>query len=200
MKVKICGITNKQNAIEVAKCGVDALGFVFYQQSKRYVTAEQLNWIKQLPSFTATVALFVNAEKDYINSIIKKLPIDILQFHGVETSDFCEQFNKRYIKAVPMQKLDKLQTLEYINSYNNCSAFLLDNFGKADIGGTGETFNWENIPETDSNIILAGGINKANIKCLLNKNNPYAIDLSSSIEISPGIKSIEKLRAILEQI
>ncbi len=204
-KIKICGITREQDAIDAISFGVDALGFVFYDKSKRFVSPEKISWIKNLPENIKKVGLFVNPEKDYLNLIMNELPIDILQFHGNESHIFCKRqstlFKKCYIKAVPMQSLNETQAIDYINNYPTSSGFLFDNYGKDEIGGSGQKFNWNNMPQTkNKRIILAGGLTVSNISSAIKQIKPYAVDISSGVEVSAGIKSKQKMKDFIEQV
>lgn len=205
-KIKICGITREQDALAIAELGVDALGFVFYEKSKRAVTVEQLGWLKKIPSFIQTVGLFVNPDKDFVKAVYQQLAIDLLQFHGDESPEFCEQFNQRYIKAVPMQKLNKDTVIDYMLAYPNAAGFLLDNYGLNEIGGSGKAFDWSQIPaKTDIDkhqlkLIMAGGLTPENVDSVVKAVQPWAVDISSGVESSPGIKSIEKVNRVIQQI
>lgn len=205
-KIKICGITREQDALAIAELGVDALGFVFYEKSRRAVTVEQLAWLKKIPSFVQTVGLFVNPDKDFVKVVYQQLAIDLLQFHGDESPEFCEQFNQRYIKAVPMQKLDKDTVIDYMLAYPNAAGFLLDNYGSSEIGGSGSVFDWTKIPsqaeiqQHQLKLIMAGGLNADNVATVVKEVQPWAVDISSGVESSPGIKSTEKVKRIIQQI
>lgn len=200
-KIKFCGFTREQDARAAIELGADALGFVFYAKSKRYVTVEQLGWLKRLPSFVQLTGLFVNPDAAFVHSVIQYLPIDLLQFQGNETSDFCEQFSPRYIKAVPMQGLDKQGALDYMQQHPQASGFLLDNYGISNIGGSGTVFNWDNIPaESPAPLIIAGGLNADNVGQIIRTIKPYAVDLSSAIEDTPGIKSAKKMAAFIASV
>lgn len=207
-KIKICGITREEDALDIIALAdeglkVDYLGFVFYEKSKRFVTPENVQWINQLPKTVQTVGLFVNPTKDYVDNICQQLRIDLLQFHGDESPEFCEQFNRAYIKAVPMEKLSKDEAIAYMQSYPNADGFLLDNYGKNEIGGSGTTFNWSKIPDQAEitkhqlKLIMAGGLNADNIGTVIEQVNSWAVDVSSGVESAPGIKSIEKVRAFV---
>lgn len=199
-KIKICGITRETDARNAIELGVDALGFVFFKDSKRAVTAKELAWIKQLPAFVQLVGLFVNPKADEVHRVINLLPLDLLQFHGNESPAFCDQFNHRYLKAVPMQGLNQLQAVHYIRQYQTASAFLLDNYGVSEIGGSGTEFDHKEIPQTDSPLIIAGGLTPENVAAVINKTQPFAVDVSSGVEHSPGIKSSQKLSAFIQAV
>ena len=197
MYIKICGITNFQDAITISETGVDALGFVFYSGSKRYISPDKANEIiKELPPFINTVGLFVNEKRENVIDILHKCPVDILQFHGDESPEYCSRFNKRIIKAFRV-KNDFSNNV--FNSYS-VNAFLLDGFTQGEYGGTGVSFDWDIalMSKKFGRIIIAGGLNPENIESALRKINPYGIDVSSGVEIEPGKKNINKVKEIVK--
>lgn len=190
-RVKICGITNLDDAKAAIAAGADALGFVFYEKSARNVTIDQVKTIIQdLPAFVNTVALFVNASGAFVNDVISETKIDLLQFHGDEAVEFCESFARPYIKAIRMKEDTDLQQLA--NDYASARALLLDTYVKGVPGGTGESFNWawlENLPAGfDKSIILAGGLTADNVADAIKQAKPYAVDVSGGVEAVPGKK------------
>lgn len=199
-KIKICGITREVDARNAIELGADALGFVFFKHSKRAVTAQTVTWIKQLPTFVQLVGLFVNPKADDVHTIINQLPLELLQFHGNESPAFCEQFNRRYLKAVPMQGLNRLQANRYISQYQTASAFLLDNYGVSEMGGSGTAFDHQEIPPSEIPLIIAGGLTPENVATVVKTTRPYAVDVSSGVEHSPGIKSSQKLSAFIHAV
>jgi len=195
--IKVCGITNYQDASALAESGVDALGFIFYPKSKRYIPPEKANEIiKKLPPFVSTVGVFVNEERENVIDVIHECPIDVLQFHGNESPEYCRQFNKRVIKAFRVKDDFSFDILKCYST----NAFLLDSYSESEYGGTGESFNWDfAVPARKfGKIILAGGINPLNIEAALIKVHPYGVDMSSGVEIEPGRKDINKVREIVE--
>lgn len=198
MKVKICGITNIDDAKICTTLGADAVGFIFYKESKRYLSPEDAREIiKQLPPFISKVGVFVNEDVDIVNSIANRVGLNFVQLHGDETPEYLQKVNYPIIKAF---RVDKDFDFTKLRDYDNCS-FLLDSFHKEEYGGTGQKFGWEKIPnELRCKIILAGGVSSKNIDQIKNEINPYAIDISSSVEISPGIKDHEKLKQIFTKI
>lgn len=200
-KIKICGITREVDAHTAIAYGADALGFVFYPQSRRAVTPDCLTWMRQLPPFVSLVGLFVNPTTDWVNTVITQLPIDLLQFHGDESPEFCQQFNHRYLKAIPMQSLNQHTVEYYMNNHSQASGWLLDNYGKDSIGGSGTTFNWQDIPTTSCKpLIMAGGLNATNVAEVIRQYQPYGIDVSSGVESAPGIKSAKKMATLINAI
>ncbi len=194
-RIKICGITRREDALEAVNCGVDALGFVFYQPSPRNVSIDQAqNLIHGLPAFVSKVGLFVNASADEVANTLSQVDLDYLQFHGDEDEAYCTQFSKPYIKALRIKS--NTDVVEIISHYKSAAAILIDAWHPDLAGGTGETFDWsllQALPRDEvPAIILAGGLNKSNVKSALRFLDPYAVDVSSGVEESPGIKLAEK--------
>ena len=187
-KIKICGITNSTNALEASRLGVDALGFVFFSESPRYIEPKKARVIiNLLPSFVSRVGLFVNAPKEEVLLAINESRVNMLQFHGDEDENFCNQFNLPYIKAISFK--DGINLLEYCRLYNPSSAILIDTFSHKMRGGTGKTFNWDLLPkQLPLPIIIAGGLDSKNVSSLINSVNPYGVDVSGGVEIAKGIK------------
>ncbi|ORU93029.1 MAG: N-(5'-phosphoribosyl)anthranilate isomerase [Cycloclasticus sp. symbiont of Bathymodiolus heckerae] len=194
-RVKICGITQADNAVAAISAGADALGFVFYEPSPRYVNIDQAkNIFNKISPFINKVALFVNAEHDYVSSILNNLNIDVLQFHGDEDEAFCRSFNTPYLKAVRIQEAADVQ--KAVTSFASASGILVDAYDQTQYGGTGKTFNWDLLPnKCDLPIILAGGLNDKNIYQAIHATRPYAVDVSSGVEKSKGVKD----HALIEQ-
>ena len=199
MKVKICGITSYQDALGVVESGADAMGFVFYEPSKRFIRPQQAQAIiNQLGSNVniKKVALFVNASSIFVQKVLDKVNIDIIQFHGGESAAYCEQFNKPYIKAVAMN--DKIDLDIIAKQYINACALLLDTPSQY-FGGTGQAFDWAVIPRFEQKpLILAGGLTVSNVAQAIEQVNPFAVDVSSGVEESPGIKNIQLVKNFVE--
>ena len=193
-KIKICGITNLKNALEATQIGVDALGFVFYKDSPRYIQPKDARKIIDLlPSFVLRVGLFVNASKEEVLSSIIDSRVNLLQFHGDEDEKFCNQFNLPYIKAIPFQ--NELNLLKYCKLFASSSAILLDSYSQNLRGGTGKTFNWDLIPkDLPLPLIIAGGLDCNNISLLIKKVNPYGVDVSGGVESKKGIKDYNMIK------
>ena len=187
-KIKICGITNLKNAREAVELGVDALGFVFFSESPRYIEPKKARAIiNLLPSFVSRVGLFVNAPKQEVLSVISESRVNLLQFHGDEDENFCNQFNLPYIKAISFK--DGINLLEYCHLFASSSAILIDTYSQEMRGGTGKTFNWDLIPkQLPLPIIIAGGLDSKNVSSLINSVNPYGVDVSGGVELDKGIK------------
>ena len=193
-KIKICGITNADDALDAISLGADALGFVFFNKSKRYISPKNAGKIiSLLPPFIARVGLFVNASKDDVLSSICDSKVNLLQFHGDEDEHFCNQFNLPYIKAISFR--ENVNLLNYCESFASSSAILLDTYSDDMRGGTGKTFNWNLIPkELPLPIIIAGGLNSSNVSTLIRSINPYGVDVSSGVEVELGIKDYNMMK------
>mgnify|MGYP001128728582 CR=1 FL=1 len=196
-RVKICGITRLEDAQTAIEAGADALGFVFYPPSPRYIEPEKAaEIIAQLPPFVTTVALFVNEPEAEVRRIMALTQVDLLQFHGDENADYCQQFGRAWIKALRVRDADSLQ--QDLNQFQAARAILLDSYRPGVPGGTGETFNWELIPAQSAQaIILAGGLTPENISTAVQQVKPYAVDVSGGVEASKGIKDPVKIHAFI---
>jgi len=199
-RVKICGITTVSDGLMVAQSGADAIGLVFYVPSPRHVEIEQACSIaKAMPAFVTKTALFVNPEIEYVKAVLEQVQIDLLQFHGDESPEFCEQFGLPYMKAVRMQETTDLN--EIVNQYVGACGILLDAYKPGVPGGTGEQFNWSWVPKTLSKpIILAGGLTAENIHQAIQSTQPWAVDVSGGVEASKGIKSSEQVTLFMQQV
>ena len=198
-KIKICGITNIDDALEANSYGADALGFVFYKKSPRYIEVKLAKEIiLKLPPFTAAVGVFVNETYKNIEKAIDTCSIRVIQLHGDEEKDFCSKFDVKVIKAI---RVKDENSLEMMKRYK-VSAFLLDNFSKEIPGGTGKSFDWDLAIRAKryGNIILAGGLNPENVIEAILKVKPYGVDVSSGIESKPGKKDYEKMRRFIEAV
>lgn len=198
-KIKICGITNIEDAQAAVKYGADALGFVFYKKSSRYVEIESAQEIiSLLPPFISAVGVFVNETFENIEKLLGKCSINILQFHGDEDENFCNKFNIKVIKSIRIKDENSIKKMkEY-----KVSAFLLDSFSENMPGGTGKSFDWDLAVKAKNygKIILAGGLTLENVKDAVLKVKPYAVDVSSSVETKPGKKDHEKMRRFIEEV
>jgi phosphoribosylanthranilate isomerase len=179
--------------------GCDALGFVFYKESPRYIALDAFKVIaRELPPFVTKVGLFVNADPAEIEEAIRSGLVNVLQFHGDETPDFCRQFNFPYIKAVAVSS--SVDLLQYAKDFYDAEALLLDASHEHLKGGTGQTFDWNLIPHSLSKpIVLAGGLNVDNVKEAINQVKPYAVDISGGVEDSKGIKNSLKIQAFIKE-
>ena len=198
VRVKICGITNQKDAFAALDAGADALGFVFYNGSPRNIAREDAaRIIEQLPPFIQTVGLFVNESIGTINNIADLCGLDVIQLHGDETPQFCNSINRRVIKALRIKDISSLEPLESFN----VAGMLLDAWSPSEQGGTGRTFNWDiaEIASQKKQIILAGGLSPDNVTEAIRKVRPYAVDVSSGVESSPGVKNHMLLRDFIRK-
>lgn len=199
VKVKICGITNLEDALLAVEAGADALGFVFFRESPRHIFPEQAaGIIKNLPPFVQTVGLFVNEEPGTVNATADQCGLDLVQLHGDETPEFCRGVKRRVIKAF---RVKDLTSLEEMKNYH-VAGCLLDAWSPSAYGGTGKTFNWE-IAATaaaSGDIILAGGLTPENVAEAIQIVRPYAVDVSSGVESSPGKKDGDLIRRFFQRI
>lgn len=196
VKIKICGITNLEDALMAVEAGADALGFVFFRGSPRYISPEgAAAVICRLPPFVQTVGLFVNEELATVNSVADRCGLDIVQLHGEETPDFCHAVKRRVIKAF---RVKDASTLDDMANYR-VAAPLLDAWSPAAHGGTGTTFNWEIAARAAASqpIILAGGLTPENIAGAIAAVRPYAVDVSSGVESTPGKKDAGLIRSFI---
>jgi phosphoribosylanthranilate isomerase len=202
-RVKICGITRCEDALLAVDAGADAIGLVFYEKSPRFVSNEEAARICQIiPAFVSRVALFKDADQAVVESVLAQVDIDLLQFHGSETPGYCEQFNRPYIKAIGMKGIE--QDADFLISsaetFHSARALLLDGHAPGEAGGTGESFDWTAISGIDKPVILAGGLTVENVRQAIDLMHPYAVDVSSGVESSPGIKDKDKVAAFMEQV
>ncbi|MES2547278.1 MAG: phosphoribosylanthranilate isomerase [Pseudomonadota bacterium] len=199
-RVKICGITRVQDALEAVRCGADAIGLVFYAASPRCVTVQQAQQIvAALPPFVSVVALFVNASPAEIEVITSQVRIDTVQFHGDETAEDCARIKLPYFKAIRVKPDTNL--LQYEIDFSSAKALLLDTYSETAYGGTGHVFDWDLIPANMSKpVILAGGLLAENVGLAIQKVKPYAVDISGGVESSKGIKDAEKIAAFMRAV
>lgn len=200
VRSKICGITRPEDALYAVERGVDALGLVFYAPSPRSVSIAQAQEIcGVLPPFVSVVALFVNAEQDYIREVCSSVPITLLQFHGEESRNECEGYARPYIKAIRVRSAECITRAEV--EYSSALGILADTYKAGVQGGTGEAFDWSLIPSTRTKpLILAGGLNPHNVRTAIAEVNPYAVDVSGGVEQSKGVKSHSLVKNFLREV
>ncbi len=199
-RVKICGITRIEDALVAVEHGCDALGFVFYEKSPRYVAVERAaEIVAALPPFISTVGLFVDATAERVRAVLGTVRLDMLQFHGDESPAYCAQFGTPYLKAVRVRPGTNL--VQYATDYIGARALLLDAYAEGVPGGTGQTFDWELIPSGLSlPVILAGGLNAGNVAEAISHTRPYAVDVSGGVEREKGIKDADKIAAFMRGV
>lgn len=200
MNIKICGLTTKEDALHAVSLGVDAIGFIFYDKSPRGVSPEVVEEIVPfLPPFVQVVGVFVNEEKAVIDDIAARCRLDVIQLHGEESPQFCMTMKRRVIKAIRVSSEDDIET---VAGYQGMvSAVLLDTKVEGVHGGTGKIFDWGlalKAKEFDIPLILSGGLNPGNIERAIQTVNPYAVDISSGVELEPGIKDYQKMGQVVQ--
>lgn len=194
----MCGITSSEDALCAVRLGVSALGFVFYEKSPRFISPEEAGEvIRRIPPFVTKVGVFVNAEADYLREAKAIAGFDVYQFHGDETPEFCAAFGENYIKAIRVRNAESLSAVELYDT----DAFLFDAYSPDAYGGTGENFSWDVLSSREFGnkfVILSGGLNSGNVREAIQAVNPCAVDVSSGVESSPGIKNHLKLERFME--
>ena len=199
-RVKICGITRLEDALAAAHNGADAIGLVFYQHSPRHVGIELAAKLAGvLPPFVSVVGLFVNADSSVVREVLAGVPLDLMQFHGDETPEYCAQFGKPYLKAIRVRK--EVDLLQYTERYAAAKGLLLDAHVEGVPGGTGKAFDWTLIPRNLSMpVILSGGLNAENVAAAIKQVQPYAVDVSSGVEAGKGIKDAAKIARFMQEV
>ncbi|MDA3869564.1 MAG: phosphoribosylanthranilate isomerase [Gammaproteobacteria bacterium] len=199
-RVKVCGITRTEDALHAAAEGVDAIGLVFYPKSPRFVSASQAADIcRGLPAFVTSVALFKDADAETVQQLLEQVPVDLLQFHGSESAEYCRQFGRPYIKALGMAGESVVP--KRVEAYHDARGLLLDGHAPGAAGGSGESFEWSLIPaDVDYPLILAGGLDATNVAEAIRIVRPYAIDVSSGVESDKGIKDAALVTAFMNRV
>jgi len=200
VRVKICGITREKDAITAVKYGADAIGFVFWPKSSRYLTPQMAGDIAvKIPAFVHTVGVYVDPDPYWVQETAEAAKLSLLQFHGNEDEDFCNQFSLPYIKAIRVK--NDVDLLQYANWYRTAKGLLLDSYAKNMPGGTGHVFNWDLIPQQlPLPVILSGGLNADNVTSAIKQVRPWAVDVSSGVEIEKGIKDENKISAFMQGV
>jgi len=199
MRVKICGIRSVDDALSAVEAGADAIGLVFYEPSPRHIDSFLLAREISLSvgPFVTVVALLVDPELEYVNSLLEAVPVHVLQFHGNESAEFCEQFARPYMKVLRMKK--DVDVLAEMHAFPNACGFLLDTYKKGVPGGTGESFDWVKVPlNPPKPLILAGGLSPKNVASAVRIAEPYGVDVSGGVELTPGLKDKDKIRAFVK--
>ena len=199
-RVKICGIRSVEDAYTAIEHGADALGFNFWPPGSRYISpADAGDIIRQLPPLVATVAVVVEPSGDELADIVAHTQVDMVQFHGDESTAFCESAPRPYIKAIRVQSSGDVTRAG--QAHPRARAFLMDAYKKGLPGGTGESFDWALIPSGFTRpTILAGGLNPENVGRAIEAVRPFAVDVSSGVEASPGVKDPGKVQKFLSEV
>jgi len=201
VRVKICGVTQAEDAAAAVDAGADALGFVFFADSSRALSLEQACRIsRELPPFVARVALFLEPAAADVQAVLDQLRPDALQFHGRETPQFCRRFAWPYMKSVPMGDA-RVNLRAWADHYADAQALLLDANRAGAAGGSGELFDWQRELELpDKPIVIAGGLHAGNVGEAIERFAPYAVDVSSGVECAPGIKDAQRVREFMAAV
>ena len=218
VKIKLCGFTQAQDVEQAVSLGADAIGLNFYAPSKRYISRDQAAELaRQIPPFCSAVGLFVNPDREFVVEALRQVPLNLLQFHGEEPPEFCSQFDAPYIKVhkVSTENTDAAaiatELRELSASYNLAKGFLIDTQVPGEPGGTGQSYNWKMMQAAIADckseglfvnqvLIIAGGLTPSNVADCIACLQPYAVDVSSGIEASPGKKSAEKIRDFIANV
>lgn len=206
-RVKICGITSP-SAAQVAACaGADAIGLVFYAPSPRAVGAEEAaEIVAALPPFVSSVGLFVNAEPALVEKVCARLRLDLLQFHGDETAEYCAGFGLPWMKAIRVRPTTVIPAL--MDEYHGARGLLLDAWHENLYGGTGHSFDWELLRRQETAagsgeglpVVLAGGLRPDNVAEAIRTARPWGVDVSSGVETAPGVKSEPLINAFMREV
>ena len=200
VRVKICGITSVEDALVAVSAGADAIGLVFYPESPRYVTVATATKIAaSVGPFVTVVGLFVDATSAEVERVVESVSLHLLQFHGNETVEFCESFQRPYLKALRMRPELDLQGA--MSRYGSAAGILLDAYRKGVPGGTGETFDWRRVPsQSEQAVVLAGGLTPENIIDALAATRVYGVDVSGGVESLPGKKDPTKVVNFIRRV
>ena len=198
--VKICGVTRVQDALAAARAGAHAIGLVFYRPSPRFVEPDAAAAIvRALPPFVTAVGLFVDAGEEEVRAISARSGVQLLQFHGAESPEFCAQFDRPYMKALRVRP--GVDLLQYARDFHSAKALLLDAFQEGLYGGTGAVFDWNLIPQAlPLPIVLSGGLTPENVVDAIRRVRPAAVDVSSGVEAAKGIKDAQKIGAFIRGV
>ncbi len=192
-RIKICGITRIEDALTATRLGADAIGFIFWPKSARFISpAKAREIVDELPPFVSAVGVYVDPEEGWVEESSNIARLSLLQFHGDESPEFCDQFSLPYIKALRVR--EGMDLLQYEDRYSSARGLLLDTYTEGMPGGTGDTFNWDLIPQgLTVPLILSGGLHPGNVTMAIKRVQPWAVDVSSGVESAKGIKDAEKI-------
>ena len=198
-RIKICGLTREEDVDAAVAAGADAIGFVFYPPSPRYITPQRAAELaRRIPPFVDVVGLFVNEAPELVRAACEALPINVLQFHGDEDAAYCRQFARPYLRAARVRP--GLDLVEFASSFPDARGLLLDAFVEG-YGGGGHVFDWTLIPSNlPSYLVLSGGLTADNIGDAIRRVRPVAVDVSSGVEAGKGIKDHSKIAAFVAAV
>lgn len=199
-RVKICGLTRPEDIDAAVASGADAIGLVFYEPSPRSVSiAEARQLVERIPAFVTVTGLFVNPPRDLVDKVLAQVPLELLQFHGDESAEFCASFGRRWIKAIRVQQAGQIE--KAFDEYRQASGLLVDAWDPKRYGGTGKSFNWSLIPaRRPLPLILAGGLSSANVAGAIEEVHPWAVDVSGGVESAKGRKDAAKLTDFFNEV
>ena len=206
-RIKICGMTRPEDVQAAVQAGADAIGLVFYPPSPRFLQLDQARALAgAVPAFVSSVALFVNPPAEQVRAVLEYVRPSMLQFHGEETPAFCAQFGVPYLKACRVKGGVSAggDLLEYLRPFSGAAGWLLDSH-VAEYGGVGESFDWSLVPggrerEGMRPLVLSGGLSRDNVREAVRRVRPWAVDVSSGVEISKGIKDAAKVAAFITEV
>ncbi|HEX8961360.1 MAG TPA: phosphoribosylanthranilate isomerase [Rhodocyclaceae bacterium] len=198
-RIKICGITREQDLQAAVAAGADALGFVFYPQSARHLDIERAAaLVRRVPPFVTRVGLFVNPDPQVLADTLAAVPLDLVQYQGDETPEFCESFGRPYVKVARMRP--GIDLVEFARSYPSARGLLLDAYVES-YGGAGQMFDWSLVPKgLPLPVVVAGGLTAANVGSAIRQLRPWGVDVSSGVEAAKGIKDAEKINAFVAAV
>lgn len=198
-RIKICGITREEDLDAALAAGADAVGFVFYPKSPRALTPlRAAELARRVPPFVSRVGLFVNEDEDTVAATMEIVPLELLQFHGDEDAAYCEEFGKPYVKAARVRP--GLDLVEFACSFSSAQALLLDAYVEG-YGGAGQTFDWSLIPASlPLPVILSGGLTAENVGDAIRRLHPWAVDVSSGVEVAKGVKDAARIAAFIAAV
>lgn len=200
IRVKICGMTRGEDVVAAAYLGVDAVGLVFFPGSARHMNPDQAMAVADAaPAFVTVTGLFLNPAREAVQRVLDTVRVDLLQFHGEETPEFCRAFKRPYVKAVPMG--EPVNLAAYVHQYADAAALLLDSHTRGEAGGRGASFAWSEVTGLGGPpLILAGGLHAGNVAAAIRIVHPYGVDVSSGVESAPGIKDVLKMTAFMKEV
>ena len=202
-KIKICGITNPDDALAAVTAGADALGFVFHKTSSRYVTAEVVRRIvATLPPFVLPVGVFANEDMKVVRDLMDACGLALAQLHGDESAAYCEQLGRPVLKAIRLRDMGSFLSLAEYKGRAGVRGLVIDTYSETAYGGTGQTTDWSLAAEAANTaaILLAGGLTSENVSEAIAKVRPYGVDVSSGVEASPGKKDHGKVKAFIQAV
>lgn len=199
-RIKICGINHRDDALKAVEFGADAIGIIFVEKSPRYTSLTEARVIAEsMPPFVTVVGLFMDSSAKEVKDALKVVPLNLLQFHGDESPEYCDQFGMPYIKVLRMR--ENVNVVAFAQDYPNAAGILLDTYKKGVGGGTGHTFDWNLIPkDVPLPLILAGGLTPENVASAVETVKPYAVDVSSGVESEPAIKDHKKIEQFIKEV